>query len=122
MTALSRESRWSILGAVVVSAPRLAPELLAALAELDDPAVPVAEINRRLGAIAAAAGWKRPSYEQVRVRLNELRSERELRREARDELLGEIADIFLRPRGPERVHDEIFRRRSEISSRRRRDS
>jgi len=40
--------------------------LVAAIERLDDPRLPIAETNRRLGEIAELVGLPRPSYEQVR--------------------------------------------------------
>ena len=54
-------------------APRIPPRLLGALARLDDPQLPIAEINRRLGAEAAKQGLTRPSYQRVRVLVHQLR-------------------------------------------------
>lgn len=56
------------------SAPRIDERLVAALARLDDPTLPIAETNRRLGAVAEALGLHRPSYQQVRVIVHMLRS------------------------------------------------
>jgi hypothetical protein len=58
---------------VTFFAPRLAPALLRALASLDDPGVPIAEINRRLGEHAELLGLRRPSYQCVRRLVHELR-------------------------------------------------
>ncbi len=55
------------------AAPRLDPRLTAALLRLDKPGRPIAEVNRRLGALAECLGVPRPSYEQVRVALHEAR-------------------------------------------------
>ena len=54
-------------------APRIGPTLLAAIERLDDDAVPIAEVNRRVGAVASQLGLVRPSYEQVRVLVHERR-------------------------------------------------
>jgi hypothetical protein len=47
-------------------APRISPRLLGALVRLDDPKVPIAEVNRRLGEEATQLGLPRPSYQRVR--------------------------------------------------------
>jgi len=47
-------------------APRIDSRLVAAAERLDNPTTPIAETNRRIGAIAAELGLLRPSYEQVR--------------------------------------------------------
>jgi hypothetical protein len=56
-------------------APRIDPRLLAALERLDDPRIPIAETNRRIGAHATALGLKRPSYEQVRTIVHRRRNQ-----------------------------------------------
>ena len=56
--------------------PRIDERLVAALARLDDPTLPIAETNRRLGVVAEGLGLIRPSYQQVRVIVHELRSEK----------------------------------------------
>jgi hypothetical protein len=56
--------------------PRIDERLVAALARLDDPTLPIAEINRRLGVVAEGLGLIRPSYQQVRVIVHELRSQK----------------------------------------------
>src|SRR5204862_47272 len=47
--------------------PRIDERLVAALARLDDPTLPIAETNRRLGVVAEGLGLIRPSYQQVRI-------------------------------------------------------
>ncbi len=54
-------------------APRIGPTLLAAIERFDDEAVPIAEVNRRVGALASHLGFVRPSYEQIRVLVHEHR-------------------------------------------------
>jgi len=61
---------------VVVAAPRIDARLVAALDRLDDPRLPIAETHRSLGAVADRLGLPRPSYEQSRVLLHELRRHR----------------------------------------------
>jgi hypothetical protein len=56
--------------------PRIDERLVAALARLDDPTLPIAETNRRLGVVAEGLGLTRPSYQQVRVIVHELRFQR----------------------------------------------
>jgi hypothetical protein len=68
--------------------PRIDERLVAAIARLDDRTLPIAETNRRLGVVAEGLGLIRPSYQQVRVIVHELRS---LKRSSR---LGEtLLDI-----------------------------
>ncbi len=40
---------------------------------LDDDAVPIAEVYRRVAALASNLGFARPSYEQIRVLVHEHR-------------------------------------------------
>jgi hypothetical protein len=54
-------------------APRISPRLLHVLDRLDDRRLPIAEINRRLGAEAERRGLRRPSYERVRELVHRLR-------------------------------------------------
>ena len=78
---------------------------MGALARLDDPTVPIAETNRRVGLVAEGLGLKRPSYQQVRVIVHELRSRR------RSLALGEtLVDIAFRYRPPEAFIDYLARR------------
>lgn len=58
---------------MTAAAPRIGPTLLAAVERLDDEAVPVAEVHRRVAALASRLGQARPSYEQVRVLVHEHR-------------------------------------------------
>ena len=83
---------------MVVIAPRIDPRLVAALARVDDPGRPIAETNRRLGEIAVALGFRKPSYEQVRVLVHALR------RRKLDPDIGELLlDFMLRTRSPEQI-------------------
>lgn len=69
------------------AAPRVERALVDALARLDDPSLPIAETYRRSREEAAKLGVPRPSYELVRVLVNEARRERERRRANRATLL-----------------------------------
>jgi hypothetical protein len=69
--------------------PRIDQRLVAAIARLDDPTLPIAETNRRLGVVAAGLGLLRPSYHQVRVIVHELRAQKRSSRPG--EVLLEIA-------------------------------
>ena len=76
--------------------PRIDERLVAAIVRLADPTLPIAEMNRRLGLVAEDLGLIRPSYQQVRVIVNEIRS---LRRSSRiGETLLQIA-YGMRTRG-----------------------
>jgi hypothetical protein len=61
---------------LTICGPRIDERLVAAIARLDDPTLPIAETNRRLGVVAEGLGLVRPSYQQVRVIVHELRSEK----------------------------------------------
>jgi len=54
--------------------PRIDERLVAAIARLDDPTRPIAETNRRVGVVAEGLGLIRPSYQQVRVIVHQVRS------------------------------------------------
>ncbi len=47
--------------------------LQAAIERLDDDTVPIAEVYRRVAALASHLGFTRPSYEQIRVLVHEHR-------------------------------------------------
>jgi hypothetical protein len=82
------------------SAPRIDERLVAAIARLDDPLLPIAETNRRVGTVAEGLGLKRPSYQQVRIVVHALR--RKERSSSRGQLLLEIS-LRGRVRSPEEV-------------------
>jgi len=77
------------------AAPRLDTRLLRAIAQLDDPSLPIAETYRRTREVAERFGIPRPSYERVRLHLNESRRRRAARRRKRD-ILIDVA-MHLRP-------------------------
>ena len=52
---------------MTAAAPRIGATLLAAIERLDDESVPIAEVPRRVAALARHLGHSRPSYEQVRI-------------------------------------------------------
>ena len=58
------------------SAVRSDPRIVAAVVRMDDGRMPFAEINRRVGAVAELIGVPRPSYEQVRLLVHEVRRAR----------------------------------------------
>jgi hypothetical protein len=81
---------------VASQAPRIGPTLLAAIERLDDDAVPIAEVNRRVGALASHLGLVRPSYEQIRILVHEHR------RRGLAPTAGQILlDVAARSRPPE---------------------
>jgi hypothetical protein len=69
-------------------APRISHRLLQALVRLDDPRLPLAEINRRVGVEALRLGVPKPSYQRVRVLLQQLRRLR--RRPSTGQVLVEV--------------------------------
>jgi hypothetical protein len=58
---------------VLAFAPRIPRRLLVALDWIDDRSLPIAEVNRRLGAEAWRLGLPRPSYQRVRELVHQLR-------------------------------------------------
>lgn len=77
----------SLVG-VYAAAPRLDPRLLAAIARIDDSSLPIADTYRRCRSVAADLGIPRPSYERVRIHVNEVRRRRERARAARETILA----------------------------------
>jgi hypothetical protein len=59
---------------VTAAAPRIGPILLAGIERLDDENVPIADVYRRVAALASHLGYPRPSYEQIRVLVHEHRT------------------------------------------------
>jgi hypothetical protein len=90
-------------GGVTTFAPRISPRLLEALVRLDDKRVPIAEINRRLGAEAERLGLPRPSYQRVRVLVHQ---SRRLRR-SRPTTASVLVDVAFRVRPPIAVLDHL---------------
>jgi hypothetical protein len=87
---------------LTTAAPRIDERLVAALSRLDDSTLPIAEINRRLGVVSEGLGLTRPSYQQVRVIVHQLRSK------PRSPRVGEtLLDITFRVRPPEAIFDVL---------------
>jgi hypothetical protein len=83
-------------------APRIPGSLLAALDRVDDASLPIAEVYRRVGVVAEALGFPRPSYEQIRVHIHERR------RRPPDPSTGEVLlDILTRARAPNALADHM---------------
>ena len=61
------------LRAMARAAPRIDPRLVAALARLDRREQPIAETHRALGLVADWLEVARPSYQQIRVLVQEHR-------------------------------------------------
>ena len=74
-------------------APRYDVRLVAALVELDDRDVPIAEVCRRLGDVAASIGVPRPSYVHVRRLVRAKRAYEDAERERRDQLRAIAGDV-----------------------------
>jgi hypothetical protein len=77
-------------------APRISHHLLDAIVRLDDRRVPIAEVNRRVGAAADRLGYPRPSYQRVRELVHLARRVR--RRSPSTATV--VADVVLRVRPP----------------------
>jgi len=58
---------------VPAAAPRIVPTLIAAVERLDDESIPIAEVYRRVAALASHLEYPRPSYEQIRILVHEHR-------------------------------------------------
>jgi hypothetical protein len=87
---------------VPAAAPRIDIRLVAAIAHVDDRHEPMAETNRRIGALAEDLGVPRPSYEQIRHLV------RRHRRGRLDPTLGKILlDVAFRTRPPEALLDYL---------------
>jgi hypothetical protein len=93
--------------AMPLFAPRIPPRLLDALLRLDDPQLPFAEVNRRLGAEARRFRLPRPSYERVRVLLTTFRRLR--RRGPSPPTTAQVLlEIWLRRRSPLALADHLY--------------
>jgi hypothetical protein len=95
------------LRVVTFFAPRIPPVLVETLVELDDPDVPIAETNRRLGARAEGLGLRRPSYERVRELVHELREVREIRSRRGPTTRQVLLDVIFRARPPDALIQHI---------------
>jgi len=87
---------------VLTFAPRIDSRLVATAERLDNPTTPIAETNRRVGAVAAELGLVRPSYEQVRSIVT--RARRLGRRPSAGDVL---LDIAFRTRPPTSLIDHL---------------
>jgi hypothetical protein len=74
-------------------APRYDPRLVAALFDLDDRSLPIAEICRRVGDIASSMGIPRPSYVHVRRLVRAKRDYEDAEREQREALFAIAGDV-----------------------------
>jgi hypothetical protein len=84
-------------------APRISPRLLEAVVRLDDRRVPIAEVNRRIGAEAERLGLPRPSYQRIRELVHR---SRRLRR-YQPSTLSVLVDLAMRARPPQAFVEHI---------------
>jgi hypothetical protein len=82
------------------AAPRIGASLLAAIERLDDETLPIAEISRRVAALATELGLPRPSYEQIRSLVHEHR-----RRGLAPTAGAIVLDVALKKRPPAALLD-----------------
>ena len=87
---------------MTAQAPRIGRKLLEAIVDNDDGFARYAEINRAVGARAAELGVIKPSYEQVRYLVHELR-----RRRARPRTRDVLLDVVLRVRPVDALTDHL---------------
>jgi hypothetical protein len=98
----TRHDSAATIFSVPDAAPRIDERLVAALARLDQPGRPIAETHRRVAKIAEELGLSRPSYEQARVIVHELRT-----RSRGSETGAILLDIVLRTRPPEAILEAL---------------
>ena len=89
---------------MVTSAARISDRLYKRLVELDDPGVPIAETYRRVAAEAERLGLTRPSYERIRVLIQQ---ERRWKRNRGPSTTSVLIDVAFRVRPPEAVLDQL---------------
>jgi hypothetical protein len=87
---------------VTDAAPRVPQRLWEALARIDDGTMPIAEVRRRLGAVADAHGLARPSYQTVRRLVHQTR-----RWKARPTTAEVLVDVALRARPVDAFLDHL---------------
>jgi hypothetical protein len=80
---------------MVEIAPRYDLRILEAVRALDDRTEPMAEIARRVGAVAAQLGLPKPSYVHLRRFLVAYRREQDEERERREEIKEILMDAYL---------------------------
>jgi hypothetical protein len=100
------------------SKAQVTADLVAELLRLDDGKLPIAELNRRLGAAAEALGLQRPSYECVRVLVHEQRAQAWPPVPSTSEVLVDIA-FRLKPATAIVDHLEELERREKLDRARR---
>jgi hypothetical protein len=85
---------------MAAAAPRIGATLLAVVERLDDDSLPIAEVYRRVAALASQLGYCRPSYEQIRVLVHEHR------RQGLAPTAGQVLlDVALKTRPPDALLD-----------------
>jgi hypothetical protein len=67
---------------MVAAAPRIDPRLLRLARRLGRRRLPTADVHRAVGSYASSLGVPRPSYQQVRLVVNEARMKHAARRAA----------------------------------------
>jgi len=80
---------------VVSIAPRYDIRIVDAAHALDEEGLPIAELNRRVGAVAAALGLPRPSYVHLRRYVIIERERRAGDQARRAELRNIFVDVYL---------------------------
>ncbi|HSL64351.1 MAG TPA: hypothetical protein VK874_06790 [Gaiellaceae bacterium] len=81
---------------MVPAAPRYHPSILRAVRELDDPAQPIAETCRRVGAAAWSAGLVRPTYPHLRRLVHAERRRKRTETARRQAARAVLEDAFFR--------------------------
>ncbi len=102
------------------AAPRYPEGLLALIEALDEEALSLAEVARRVGAAAIRAGFVRPSAVHVRALVAEQRALRREEREVRQAAVDALVDLALQTNpNPFAVVERIDRARERVEERRR---
>jgi hypothetical protein len=89
---------------VIDFAPRIPVRLIDEIERLSKRRVPIAEINRLVGAEAARMGLHRPSYERVRMLVHQARG---LRRAGRDSVATLALEVAYRTKSPMVLYDRF---------------
>ena len=79
---------------MVSIAPRYDERILDAARALDEPGLAIAELNRRIGEIAEAMGFPRPSYVHIRRYVIAERNRRAGDQARRSELRALFLDVY----------------------------
>jgi hypothetical protein len=86
------------------AAPRIDSRLLAALARLDEPGRPIADVHRALGDVADHLRLPRPSYQRTRLLVHEIRAGK-----TPNEVAEVLLDIAFRAKPPEALAEVLSR-------------